>query len=137
MDKSFECKLIPKGNGRYLIPVPKKILSPLTLEKEYGFCLEPGSTLSRINHDSPYSKEHPIRKIDSIEAMPAPTGFCARMRCHACGHSAFGCGRADGERPRIVVEDLGGIGLVWDFLCVQGCLYEGEAMSAANLLYCK
>lgn len=77
---SFECKLIPKGCGRYLIPVPKKILSAVMLGKEYEIDMEPIGTLSRINHDSPYSKEHPIRKIDSIEAIPIQTGLCG----HCC-----------------------------------------------------
>lgn len=80
VDLFFECKLVPKGNGRYLIPVPKKILSALTPGEEYKFCLEPISTLSRINHDSPYSKEQPIRKIGSIGAIPVTPGFCG----HSC-----------------------------------------------------
>lgn len=60
-DISFECKLIPKGRGKYVIPISKKILSSLTLEEEYEVGMEPIQTLSRINHDSPYSKEKPIR----------------------------------------------------------------------------
>ena len=67
---SFECKLIPKGNGKYLIPVPKKTLSELEPEEEYEIETEPLETLSRINHDSPYSKEHPIRKTDGIDTIP-------------------------------------------------------------------
>ena len=77
---SFECKLIPKGNGNYLIPITKKTLSALESEDEYEIEMEPIETLSRINHDSPYSKEHPIRKIDCIEAIPIQAGFCA----HSC-----------------------------------------------------
>ena len=77
---SFECKLIPKGNGNYLIPITKKTLSALEPEEEYEIEMEPIETLSRINHDSPYSKEHPIRKIDCIEAIPIQAGFCA----HSC-----------------------------------------------------
>ena len=76
----FECKLIPKGNGNYFIPVAKKTLSALGAEDEYEIELEPIETLTRINHDSPYSKEHPIRKIDCIEAIPIQAGFCG----HCC-----------------------------------------------------
>lgn len=36
--------------------------------------------LSRINHDSPYSKEYHIRKIDCIETIPIQVGFCG----HCC-----------------------------------------------------
>ena len=76
----FECKLIPKGNGNYFIPVTKKTLSALGAEEEYEIEMEPIGGLSRINHDSPYSKEHPIRKIDCIEAIPIQAGFCG----HCC-----------------------------------------------------
>lgn len=77
---SFECKLIPKGNGKYLIPITKKTLSALAPEEEYEIEMEPIEKLSRINHDSPYSKEQPIRKIDSIETIPIQAGFCG----HCC-----------------------------------------------------
>ena len=76
----FECKLIPKGNGNYFIPVAKKTLSALGADDEYEIELEPIETLTRINHDSPYSKEHPIRKIDCIETIPVQAGFCG----HCC-----------------------------------------------------
>lgn len=80
LDLSFECKLIPKGSGRYLIPISKKTLSALAPEEEYEIGMEPIGTLSRINHDSPYSKEHPIRKIDGIETIPIQAGLCG----HCC-----------------------------------------------------
>ena len=80
LDFSFECKLIPKGNGKYLIPITKKILSALEPYEEYEIGMEPIETLSRINHDSPYSKEHPIRKIDCIETITIQAGFCG----HCC-----------------------------------------------------
>ena len=79
---SFECKLIPKGNGKYRIPITKKTLSALEPEKEYEIGMEPIETLSRINHDSPYSREHPIRKIDGIEEIP-PAGRI--LRSWLCG----------------------------------------------------
>ena len=75
---SFECKLIPKGNGRYFIPVSKAYLSVIELEKEYEVEMEPIASLSRINHDSPYSRENPVRKIDSITAIPSQDGLCGQ-----------------------------------------------------------
>lgn len=77
---SFECKLLPKGNGNYFIPVTKKTLSALAAEDEYEIEMEPIQTLSRINHDSPYSREHPIRKIDCIDTIPIQVGSCG----HCC-----------------------------------------------------
>ncbi len=79
-DISFECKLIPKGNGNYFIPITKKTLSALEPEEEYEIEMEPIETLSRINHNSSYSKEHPIRKIDGIEPIPNQAGLCG----HCC-----------------------------------------------------
>ena len=35
--------------------------------------------LTRINHDSPYSKQHPIRKIDNIQKLVYPKeGYCGQ-----------------------------------------------------------
>ena len=75
---SFECKLIPKGSGRYFIPVSKEYLSVLSLEKAYEIEVEPIATLSRINHDSPYSRENPVRKIDGIKIIPNQDGLCGQ-----------------------------------------------------------
>lgn len=74
----FECKLIPKGNGRYYIPVKKAIAEKLNETFEVSF--EVIDTLSRINRNSPYSKDHPIREIDSIEEIEIVPGYCG----HCC-----------------------------------------------------
>lgn len=75
---SFECKLIPKGGGRYFIPVSKACLSVLASGEEYEIKMEPIASLSRINHDSPYSRENPVRKIDGIAAIPCQNGLCGQ-----------------------------------------------------------
>lgn len=74
----FECKLLPKGKGYYWILIKKAIA--LNLENEVEVSFEPIASLSRINHDSPYSRENPIRKIDSIKEIGITTGFCG----HCC-----------------------------------------------------
>lgn len=89
--QAFECKLIPKGNGNYWIPVPKKTRAALAPEEAYEIVMEPIETLSRINHDSPYSKENPIRKIDGIEAIPIQAGLCG----HCCVAMLAGVPLAD------------------------------------------
>ncbi|MGM9940478.1 MAG: DUF1905 domain-containing protein [Bulleidia sp.] len=78
-DLCFECRLVPKGNGRYMIPVAKKTALKLT-ENEYTVEMEPVDTLSRINHDSPYSLLNPIRNIDHIDNIPIQSGICG----HTC-----------------------------------------------------
>lgn len=94
---SFECKLIPRGKGIYVIPITKKTLSALEVEKEYEIEMEPIETLTRINHDSPYSREHPIRKINGIEPIPIQSGFCG----HCCVAMLAGVPLSD------VVERMG------------------------------
>lgn len=76
----YECKLIPKGGGKYLLPIPKTILSQLEVGKDYEISIEPIESLSRINHNSPYSTAHPIREIDSINVIPIQSGYCG----HCC-----------------------------------------------------
>ena len=79
-DVSFECKLLPKGSGNYVIPMTKKVLTGLETGKEYDVEMETIEQLSRINRNSPYSKENPIRKIDSINNILITPGFCG----HTC-----------------------------------------------------
>lgn len=99
-DISFECKLIPKGRGKYVIPISKKILSSLTLEEEYEVGMEPIQTLSRINHDSPYSKEKSIRYIDRIEIIPIQAGFCG----HCCVAMLAGVSDVDPKKTISYIE---------------------------------
>lgn len=74
---SFECKLIPKGQGRYYIPVTKKYLTRLPEKSSYSTTFSILNQLSRINHDSPYST--PIRMIDSINLVLQPEdGLCGQ-----------------------------------------------------------
>lgn len=74
---AFECKLIPKGEGVYYIPVTKKYFEQLKMEKNYTVSFELIDQLSRINHDSPYSV--PIRKIEAIQLVLQPdVGFCGQ-----------------------------------------------------------
>ena len=76
----MECKLIPKGNGTYWIPIAKRFLALLETQAEYEIVLEPIESLTRINHNSPYAKDNPIRKITGIDPIPAPRGYCG----HSC-----------------------------------------------------
>ena len=77
-DCSFECKLLPKGKGCYYIPVNKSCAG--FLEGLLDVSIEFIASLSRINYDSPYSTEHPIRTIDSIKETNVVPGYCG----HCC-----------------------------------------------------
>ena len=56
----FECRLIPKGGGFYVIPVSKAVAHSITCDRDINVSFEIIPELTRINHDSPYSIENPI-----------------------------------------------------------------------------
>ena len=62
-DVCFICDLVPKGQGYYDIPVSHDTLAKVELGKKYLISIEiVGNVVSMGG--SPYSTEHPIRKID-------------------------------------------------------------------------
>jgi hypothetical protein len=80
---SFECKLVPKGNGEYLIPVGKDVISKLSLRDEYSVQFTILDKLTRIDNNSPYTKENPIRHIDSIHFVRQPMNGSCGQTCVA------------------------------------------------------
>lgn len=78
-DISFECKLIPKGNGEYVIPVNKHVIEKISSTNEFYVEVALLDQLTRINNNSPYSKDKPIRHIDSISYLRQPhNGYCGQ-----------------------------------------------------------
>ncbi|SKC62904.1 DUF1905 domain-containing protein [Maledivibacter halophilus] len=77
-DSTFECKLVPKGNGNYYIPITMAILKNLNLKEEFNISFELIAALTRINNKSPYSLENPIRKIDNIKIIQTQDGLCGQ-----------------------------------------------------------
>lgn len=79
LGKVFECKLVPKGNGMYYIPVTKKVCGNIDFSEKINVQFKVIDQLSRINSNSPYSKEKPIRAIDSIIYLKQPqSGLCGQ-----------------------------------------------------------
>lgn len=79
-DCTFECRLIAKGNGMYYIPVTKNTVKQIHSDDEITISFQIIDGLTRINHDSPYSRENPIRKIDTIENITYPkAGYCGQI----------------------------------------------------------
>ena len=77
-DVCFICDLVPKGQGYYDIPVNPDTLSKVELGKKYLISIEiVGNVVSMGG--SPYSTEHPIRKIDSVDLVTQPwDGLCGQ-----------------------------------------------------------
>ncbi|WP_160684590.1 DUF1905 domain-containing protein [Clostridium sp. C2-6-12] len=94
----FECKLVPKGKGNYYIPVKQEYIKDFDIEKELEISFELISGLTRINNNSPYSLENPIRKIDSIE-------FVAQNKKGLCGQTIVSM--LSGAKMEEVIELMG------------------------------
>lgn len=78
-DFDYECKLLPKGNGTYYIPVSKKDYKNISASEQLNISFEIISELSRINKNSPYTLENPIRKIDTIKVLKdTKEGLCGQ-----------------------------------------------------------
>ena len=77
-DVCFICDLVPKGQGYYDIPVSHDTLAKVELGKKYLISIEiVGNVVSMGG--SPYSTEHPIRKIDSVDLVTQPwDGLCGQ-----------------------------------------------------------
>lgn len=76
---SFECKLIPTGNGDYLIPVIKSVLKQINKTGEWKVQFNIIQKLNRITKGSPYSLQKPIRKINGIKFIKQPKeGICGQ-----------------------------------------------------------
>lgn len=78
-NKIIDCELHPKEKGNYFIYI----------EDESSVSVEPGSvhkillhvngSLIRMDQNSPYSFDNPIRKIDSVEVIKLPEdGLCGQ-----------------------------------------------------------
>lgn len=76
----FECKLIPKGEGVYYIPVKKEMMNQINDTEKHSISFKIINGLTRINHDSPYSTNNPVRKIDTIKSVNYPKkGYCGQI----------------------------------------------------------
>ena len=79
-DTVFECKLISKGAGTYFIPISKAVVQQLNSDGEIPVSFEIIRELTRINKNSPYTTDHPVRKIDHIQEVVYPKpGYCGQI----------------------------------------------------------
>ncbi len=71
----FECRLAPRGEGKFYIPIGPKAYAIIKEYKKLSVEFDLIDKLHSINQDSPYSVEHPIRR--KIEYVSQPTkGYC-------------------------------------------------------------
>ena len=75
----IECKLLPKEKGNYEIHIDDKDAIKVDISKPHQILLHISGSIIEVSPDSPYDFEHPIRKIDSMEAIIQPEdGLCGQ-----------------------------------------------------------
>jgi hypothetical protein len=80
LDNSIiECELLPLGKGKYIIHLGDEDASHFDMTQEHKILLHIRESVIKIDRNSPYSLENPIRKIDSMEVIIQPVdGLCSQ-----------------------------------------------------------
>jgi len=80
IDNQFiKCNLVPLEKGMYKLMIPAGTELNLDMNVNHKFLLHITDTLIRMDQNSPYSVDNPIRKIDSIDLIIQPgDGLCGQ-----------------------------------------------------------
>ena len=75
----IHCDLIPKGKGYYSIHLTEEAAEKFDMNETHKILLHIGESLIKMDQNSPYSVENPIRKIDNVEVIIQPEdGLCGQ-----------------------------------------------------------
>jgi hypothetical protein len=78
-NKIIDCELLPKEKGNYEIHIEDEDAINVDLSVEHKIVLHVSGSLIRMDQNSPYSFDHPIRKIDGITLIKQPEdGLCGQ-----------------------------------------------------------
>ncbi len=75
----IDCELLPKEKGNYEIHIADEAATKLTVGVQHKILLHINGSIVRMDQNSPYDIEHPIRKIDSMQVILQPEdGLCGQ-----------------------------------------------------------
>lgn len=75
----IKCELLPKEKGNYEIHISDDVIKNVNVDAVHKILLHVNGSLIRMDQNSPYSFENPIRKIDSMEVIIQPEdGLCGQ-----------------------------------------------------------
>ena len=78
-NKVIDCELLPLEKGNYEIHIDDEDAVSVELNVPHRVLLHVTGSLIKMDQDSPYSPEHPIRKIDSMEViLQKQDGLCGQ-----------------------------------------------------------
>lgn len=74
-----DCELIPEEKGNYQVHLTEADVKNVDINKVHKLLLHIGGSLIKMNQNSPYSVDKPIRKIDDVEIIIQPIdGTCGQ-----------------------------------------------------------
>ncbi len=78
-NKIVECELLPKEKGNYEVHVEDEDAIQVDLTQKHKILLHVNGSLIKMDQNSPYSFEKPIRKIKDIQVIIQPEdGLCGQ-----------------------------------------------------------
>lgn len=78
-NKHIDCELLPEAKGNYTIHLKDEDVAHIDITTPHKILLHIGASLIKMDQNSPYSFEHPIRKIDSMDIIIQPEdGLCGQ-----------------------------------------------------------
>ncbi len=86
-NKMIMCNLVPEDvndqKGNYKIQLTKDDVAGVNTDITHKLLMHVGATLIRVNQNSPYSVDNPIRKIDSVDIIIQPVDGTCGQTCVA------------------------------------------------------
>jgi hypothetical protein len=78
-NRIINCELLPKEKGNYEIVLTAEDVAGVDLSLKHKMLLHVNGSLIRMDQNSPYNFDNPIRKIDSMEVIIQPEdGLCGQ-----------------------------------------------------------
>ena len=78
-NKIISCELLPKEKGNYYIHLDEEDVVGVEIGVPHQILLHVTGSLIRMDQNSPYSFENPVRKIDSMQVIKQPEdGLCGQ-----------------------------------------------------------
>ena len=78
-NKIINCDLIPVEKGNYVIHLSDEDVAHTDVSKVHKLLLHVSGSLIKVDQNSPYSVDNPIRKIDSVDIIIQPVdGTCGQ-----------------------------------------------------------
>ena len=76
-NKHIDCELLPEEKGNYKIHLRDEDVAHIDVTQPHKILLHIGSSLIKMDQNSPYSFDNPIRRIDHIDIITQPEdGLC-------------------------------------------------------------